>query len=142
MTTLTPEERAAVDEIRRLRSIPARTLLCAASWTDTLLRIIDRLTTRPTQTLRPNLSTPGSRDFWTSVHRVADEVRQWPAWMRGECERGTPSAPPQDPFAEIVAILRRAATEDGDGCLAQPHPVAQAAIANRCRLSTKGPTAS
>lgn len=52
-----------------------------------------RGTSRPATILRPNLSTPENREFWASVRRVADEVRRWPAWMRGECDRtkeGTP----------------------------------------------------
>jgi len=38
--------------------------------------------------LRRNLTDPESRAFWESVDRTAKEVRRWPGWMRGECERG------------------------------------------------------
>lgn len=38
--------------------------------------------------LKKNLSDEESRAFWASVSAVADEVRRWPAWMRGESERG------------------------------------------------------
>ena len=37
--------------------------------------------------LKKNLSDEESRAFWASVSAVADEVRRWPAWLRGESER-------------------------------------------------------
>lgn len=37
--------------------------------------------------IRKNLSDPESRAFWESVAKTAEEVRKWPAWMRGDSDR-------------------------------------------------------
>jgi hypothetical protein len=34
-----------------------------------------------------NLSSPENREFWESIAKTAEEVRKWPAWMRGESDR-------------------------------------------------------
>jgi hypothetical protein len=32
----------------------------------------------------PNKDTEENREYWAFVEKTSDEVRKWPAWMRGD----------------------------------------------------------
>ena len=55
-------------------------------------------------TLRRNLTDPESRAFWASVQHVAEEVRQWPAWMRGESSRAQDKENRMQPGDMLTAL--------------------------------------
>ena len=37
--------------------------------------------------VEPNLSTPENLEYWEFVKKTSEEVRSWPAWMRGGYSR-------------------------------------------------------
>jgi hypothetical protein len=37
--------------------------------------------------IRPNLSTPELREWWEWVRKCSEEVKAWPAWMKGKPQK-------------------------------------------------------
>jgi hypothetical protein len=42
-------------------------------------------------------STSANAAFWDSVEKIADEVRQWPAWKKGQTEQPREEHPTEAP---------------------------------------------